>query len=131
MNGWQSRKEGISAELTGPSFSHFKAALKDKTLTEVDTMLRSLSYHHGFSPKAWQRITKVQILKKVGSYHIDKMRTIMLMQAEFNMNNKFIGKIMMQTAEKFGLLAMEQFGSRNRHQSIAAALNKRLTYDLL
>lgn len=62
---------------------------------------------------------------------VERMRTIMLMQAEFNMSNKLIGKIMMGRAEELGLLTMEQFGSRKCHQAIVAALNKKLTFDLM
>lgn len=52
------------------------------------------------------------------------MRTIMRMHPEFNMNNKFMGKEMMEFAERFYLLATEQFGSRKHRHVIAAALNK-------
>jgi hypothetical protein len=38
---------------------------------------------------------------------------------------------MMRSAEESYILAREQFGSRKHHQSITAALNKRLTMDLL
>ena len=55
-------------------------------------MLCSMPYQHGFSPKGWQKITDIQILKKAGLYHVEKMRTIMLMHLEFNMNNKLIEK---------------------------------------
>ena len=38
---------------------------------------------------------------------------------------------MMNHAEKHKLLAPEQYGGRKHHRSIIAALNKRLTMDLL
>jgi hypothetical protein len=59
------------------------------------------------------------------------MRTIQLMHSEFNMNNKKLGRDVMAHAERFKALAPEQFGSRKNHHSILAALNKRLTMDLL
>ena len=59
------------------------------------------------------------------------MRTIQLMEAEFNMNNKKLGRDVMAFAEQHKALAPEQFGSRKNHQSVLAALNKRLTMDLL
>ncbi len=37
-------------------------------------------------------MTDVEILKKAGGYDIEKMRTIMLMNSEFNMNNKKLGR---------------------------------------
>ena len=53
------------------------------------------------------------------------------MNAEFNMNNKWIGKELMYWAEQNQLIALEQFGSRKVHECITAALNKRLTFDIL
>jgi hypothetical protein len=37
----------------------------------------------------------VKILKKMGIYDVELMRTIQLMHAEFNMNNKKLGRDMM------------------------------------
>ena len=61
---------------------------------------------------------------------VELMRTITLFSADFNMNNKWLGKLIMNQAEKHHLLAPEQFGSRRRHKSITVALNQRLTFDL-
>lgn len=38
---------------------------------------------------------------------------------------------MMDYAERYGLMAMEQFGSRKFHQAAAAALNKKITFDIM
>jgi hypothetical protein len=62
-------------------------------------------------------------------YDVEKMRTILLMNAEFNMNNKKLGGEMMANAERHGEIAREQYGSHTHHQCILAALNKRLTMD--
>ena len=131
IKGWQNAKEGTSSEPTTLSFSHYKAACSNRLIAETDATFRSLPYEFGFSPKLWQRITDVQILKKAGISRIDKMRTIMLMDGEFNMNNKFLGKVMMERAEDNRGLADEQYGSRKKRSSIVAALNKRLSYDVL
>jgi hypothetical protein len=61
-------------------------------------------------------MTDVEILKKAGVYDVEKMRTILLMNAEFNMNNKKLGQDMMNHAEKHGALAREQYRSRQNHQ---------------
>jgi hypothetical protein len=70
-------------------------------------------------------------LKKAGVYDIDKMRTITLMDAAFNMNNKQLGQDLLYHAEAHQNLAKEQYGSRKHHQSSTAAANKVLTMDLL
>ena len=129
--GWKRQKEATASEPTGLAFSHYKAAAQDPMLAEIDRFMRNLPYREGFSPDAWQFITDVEILKKAGVFDIEKMRTIQLMHSAFNMNNKQLGRDMMSFAESCQILAPEQFGSRKNHQSILAALNKRLTMDVL
>jgi hypothetical protein len=53
------------------------------------------------------------------------------MHAEFNMNNKKLGRDVMAFAERHKALAPEQYDSRKNHQSVLAALNKCRTMDLL
>jgi hypothetical protein len=127
---WRKQKERTSAEPTGPSFSHYMAAAQDKELATIDALLRELPYKWGFSPKAWQTITDMAILKKTGVYDVELMRTIQLMQAEFNMNNKKLGKDTMKIAEAAKIVPWDQYGSRKNMRSIMAALNKRVTMDI-
>jgi len=54
----------------------------------------------------------------------------MLFEANFNNNNKWIGKQVMLTAEQHGLLAPEQYGSWKSKAAGTQCLNKRLFYDL-
>lgn len=58
------------------------------------------------------------------------MRTICLLNAEFNANNQWVGRMMMKMAKEQLLLAVEQYDSRQNHSSITAALNKRLTFNI-
>ena len=53
------------------------------------------------------------------------------MDAELNINNKKLGQDMMFNAKANHALPLEQYGSRKNLQSVTAALNKRLTMDLL
>ena len=128
---WKRQKESVSSEPEGLTFSHYKAGAIDPMINEFDARLRGIPYKHGFSPTHWQHITDVEILKKAGVYDIDKMRTITLMDAAFNMNNKQLGRDLMRHAELHHNLAREQYGSRKHHQSSTAATNKVLTMDLL
>jgi len=54
----------------------------------------------------------------------------MLFEADFNNNNKWIGKQVMQMAERHGLLTPEQYGSKKNKAAGTQCLNKRLFYDL-
>ena len=59
------------------------------------------------------------------------MRTIQLMPAAFNMNNKKTARDVMANAEALKLLPDEQAGSRKTHRAIFTTLNKVLTADLV
>ena len=128
---WRKQNERTSSEPTGLSFNHYKAAAHDPMLADFDATMWNLPYAKGFAPQLWKNITDVEILKKAEVYDINLMRTIQLMNSELNMNNKKLGRDLMTRGEKCKLIAREQYGSRKKHQSITAALNKRLTMDLL
>ena len=68
--------------------------------------------------------------KEAGNFEINRLRTILLYEADFNFNNKILAKRMIQTAEEAQILAPEQYGSRNKMSAIECALNKRLMFDL-
>ena len=53
-----------------------KAASQDHIIANMDTFMRNLPYTKGFSPRLWQLINDLKILKKAGIYDIEKMRTI-------------------------------------------------------
>ena len=58
------------------------------------------------------------------------MRTICLLNTEFNANNQWIGRMMMSMAEEQFLLTAEQYGSQKNHCSAIEALNKWLNFYL-
>ena len=62
---------------------------------------------------------------------MDKLRTIVLFEADLNYMNKVIGREVMKTAEKNKTLADEQYGSRAGRKAIDQAINKRLFFDIL
>ena len=69
--------------------------------------------------------------KKAGVILVNKLRAILLMEADFNFGNKVISRRIAEITEKYGTLAQEQYGSRKGHRAIECALNKRLTLDIL
>ena len=46
----------------------------------------------GWSPEDWEVISDFQLLKNLGVYEVERMRTIALMAPLFNMNNKKLGR---------------------------------------
>jgi hypothetical protein len=93
--------------------------------------MASIPYKTGISPERWQHGTDVMLEKQTGNFRVDKLRAISLYEADFNQNNKKIGRDMMYTAEDLKVIAQEQFGSRANLSSIDHSLNKRLTYNII
>lgn len=70
------------------------------------------------------------IKKKQQEEHISRLRSIVLTEADFNFNNKLLGRSTLKVAEQEKILAKEQYGSRKGRSSIDQALHKRLFYDI-
>jgi len=69
--------------------------------------------------------------KTAGDFNMERLQIILLFEADFNANNKWIGQAIMFQAEDAHLLAEEQFGSRKYKSAIHQCLNKQLFYDLV
>jgi Reverse transcriptase (RNA-dependent DNA polymerase) len=100
-------------------------------LCNLDKWFLEVALKTGHSLERWQQGIDVMIPKKQDSLRVDKLRTIVLMEADFNFLNKIIGRRIMQQAEEARSIAPEQFGSRKQKISITNALNKLLTTDIL
>ena len=79
-----------------------------KQLLEVDMTLHTVPFKMGFAPTPWEPMTDFELLKKLGVFDVELMRTIELMAAQYNMNNKRLGRIAIRHAEKYNLLPKEQ-----------------------
>ena len=71
-------------------------------MAEVDASLRSAAYELGFVPTAYSEMTDFQILKAEGVYMVEKIRTIKLMAAQFNENNKKLGHLLDRPSPTLG-----------------------------
>ena len=70
--------------------------------------------------------------KKKGVNRVDKLRAILLMEADFNFVNKLIfGSRMLRHAEQYQNLPDENAGSRNGRSYVEVALKRRLVGDRL
>jgi hypothetical protein len=91
----------------------------------------NIPYATGYLPLRWQSGTDVMIPKTTtASLRVDKLRTILLLDPEFNQNNKMLGRSLMTQAGSYLQMPPEQYGSRKKHRSIKAALNKILIQDV-
>jgi hypothetical protein len=129
-SGWKKVKERTSSGPSGITIPHMKAHGQSEILTCVDTIMANLTYRHGFAPSRWKKGLDVMIEKKPGSRRLDTLRAILLYEADFNQNNKRLGREMLLQAESHDAVAVEQYGSRKNMSASDQSLNKALTFDL-
>ena len=91
-------------------FSHYKTCSEFYDLNSVDTFLCNAPFLIEVLPEQWMTITDLQILKRIGIFNVDKMRCIQLIDPEFNIKNKLLGKQMMANAETANAIQKDQFG---------------------
>jgi hypothetical protein len=98
-NMWHKCKEYTSCGRSGLHFGHFKASCTTERLCEIDRWFVEVALKTGVSLERWKQGIDVMIPKKSDSLRVDKLRTIVLMEPDFNMVNKIIGKRIMRNAE--------------------------------
>jgi hypothetical protein len=109
---------------------HYKAGAGSELVSHFDAALHNIPYHTGYAPKTWCNITDLAIEKACGVFLAHKMRTIRLMAAEHNTNNKQLGRDMMHHAESCKVLP-EEHGGRKDRQAAEQVLNKLLAMDIM
>ena len=131
-SGWKKMKEITSAaSFTGIHFGHLKSASLDPSLADFEAAIANVPYSTGYQPIQWKKSIICMIKKKANVDLVTKLRTIVLTEADFNFNNKKLGRESIQHAENHNLIAKEQYGSRRGKRAIDHALNKRLFYDII
>jgi hypothetical protein len=128
---WKRSKEKTSCGPSGLHYGHFQVSSKHPVLASIDKIFLELSMTYGFILSRWCKTIDVMIPKKADSVKVNKLRTIMLFESDWNQMNKIIGHRIMQNSEKFNTMAPEQYGSRKGKSAIQHATNKMLLYDLL
>ena len=127
---WKKRRAGTASESTELNFTHHIVAAYSPEMSEVDAALRSAPYELGFAATAFREMTDFQLLKVALLYVVAKMRSLKLMVAAFNENNKKLARDMMCHAEAADMIAPEQGGGRKRHTSSRTATEVVLNFDL-
>jgi hypothetical protein len=128
--GWKKVKEKTPAGPSGITIPQMKAHGTSEYLTKVDTIMANLPYRYGFSPLRWRKGLDVMLEKKPGARQLSKLRAILLYEADFNQNNKRLGREMLYRAERANAVAVEQYGSRKNMSATDQSLNKALTFDI-
>ena len=129
---WRRPKEKKASSFSGLHFGHYKAATASRYLSTIHAILTTLASISGFAYDRWKCGLRVMLEKIAGVIKVDKLRAILLMEADFNHHNKEIfGRRMIDKAEKDGLLPCDQYGSRNNHRAIEVAFNRLMFFDVV
>ena len=124
---WKKMREQTSSR--GLHFGHYKAATEYPNLMTAYHRMAEILFRSGYSPDRWKKANNVMILKKEGVSDLDRLRTLVLFESDFNHNNKFFGRRMMEHMVDNNFIAKEQY-SRPGKKCIDHVLNRRLFFDL-
>lgn len=128
---WSQSNENKGSEPHRLHNGHFKVGCQSLVLLYCDATFCNLPLMTGMVPEQWKHLMNFAIEKKLGDFWLSKMRTIQIMNSEFQANNKLLGRLAMKFAERHKLIPAGQCGSRKQHQAIDLALSKQLVWDLL
>jgi len=119
--GWQRAWESMGLSASGIHFRHYIAGTFNPEILVVNATLANIPLCTSFT----------YIKKMCSNFNVEKLQIMLLFEADFNANNKWIGHMVMYQAEWAHLLAEEQFGSQKFKLAIHQCLNKQLFYDLI
>jgi hypothetical protein len=128
---WSKAKERTVSGPSAINFSVLKAGAHSDLIATFDAVMTEIPILLGYFPERWRKAIDAVLIKKAGVFLANKLMTIVLFEADFNYLNKHVGRTMIRSAQIFGHLAREQYGSRQGHKAIDQATNKQLTTDLL
>ena len=98
---------------------------------EIHALSVEIACSRGYSCSRWQAGLSAMLEKKAGVIQVDKLRAILLMEADFNFANKLIfGSRMMKEAMAQNEIPDELFGSIKNWEAIEAAVCRHSAADL-
>ena len=128
---WKKAKEETSSAYSGLHFGHYKAGTASAYISHFHALKATLIMHHGIVLERWAQGLSVMLQKLYGCSLITKLRSILLMEADFNGANKLVfGSWMLEKARRNGLMPEEIFSKRNK-MADDGTLTKVLTYDII
>jgi len=128
---WKAMNERTSSSFSELHFGHYKTGARSDYISDVHAALSQLACTTGYSFERWQQGLTVMLEKKVGSIIVDKLRAILLMEADFNMVNKMmVGHRMIRKAEQHGTLPSDNTGGRRGECSADGGQKRVLIWDI-
>jgi len=129
QQGWRQAHESTTSSPSGIHFGHYIAGTFNPEILLISVKLADIPLQTGFSPARWKKGLNVMLEKVAGNVNVEKLHIILLFEADFNYNNKWLGRAIMFNVESAGMIAEEQYGSQKHKSAIIQCLNKTLFYD--
>ena len=112
---WRKAKEDTSSSYSGRHFGHYKAGRASDYISHFQAVLASLIFHRGTVIDRWAVGLVVMLEKTFGCRMVTKLRSILLMEADFNSANKIkFGNRMLANVRKHNLTPGKIFSERGR-----------------
>ena len=128
---WKQGQEKIASSMSKLRNGHYIASTISPYLTTIIAELSSIPWTFGISPSRWRRSLNVALEKVQGVRLLSRLRTIHLLEADFNTGTKLIfAQRMMDNAYEHKQIPESQY-ARKFTQAIKAVFIKRLYFDYL
>ncbi len=102
---WRGKRESTSSLESGLHFGHYIAGVASDHISHFHALKANLVLRRGIVLEKWARGLSVMLEKMFGCALITKLRSILLMEANFNVTNKIIyGQRMLQQARQYKLI---------------------------
>jgi hypothetical protein len=112
---WKGQWESILSSESGLHFGHYIAGCNSNHIAYFHALKLNLVIKRGIVLDQWSRGLSVMLEKLFGCAPITKVRSILLMEADFNSTNKIIyGQRMLQVVRNYRLMPEEIYSKKNR-----------------
>ena len=128
---WRKKREETSSSVSQLHFGHYISGADSDVISDFHALKTSLALVHGIALKRWSQGLCVMLEKVLGVKLINKLRAILLMEADFNAANKIVyGERMLDQARKYKLMPEEIFSERGKMPD-DGGVSKILFYDIV
>ena len=128
---WRPGRERISSSISNIHNGHYIAATLSSLVATITATLASIPWEIGTKFERWANSLNVALEKKCGIRLLDSLRTIHLLEADFNTATKLIfAQRTMQHAMEHDQIPASQYAKKHS-RPIEAVLLKWLYYDFL
>jgi len=93
--GWRKACEMTGSSASGIHFSHYITGTFNPDILIINATMANIPLWTGFAYDRWKKGINVMIKKTNGNFNVEKLRIILLFEADFNANNKWISHMVM------------------------------------